>query len=341
MVVKHKEEKDMNNRKAPTLLVLGFIVIFCILLYNYWILSQKNVMLREALLTDQEKISEVEEKKSHAEKQNGINLDRIKYFEERINANSQAMKQKDNEIDELNSKLKSKNQEYDKLLVDMTEVKEKLTFCNSEKESETSKILTQYNEVKLNLTEANKMLKKYEQESTMPKTDCLPETKKQLSLFKVDLISKINKSFDEKTATKLSLILNEADNGVNVQAANNTSDNVTTKANLEPKVLRDTDLIDTDDICKLPKNQGDKECKNETERYYYDRNSEKCLIFVYTGCNGNLNNFETLEACRNKCINATLNSGEKDKRELNLHMPPALHIKEASTNNTNILTKVK
>jgi tissue factor pathway inhibitor len=37
------------------------------------------------------------------------------------------------------------------------------------------------------------------------------------------------------------------------------------------------------------------------ERYYYDPASESCTKFVYGGCMGNRNNFETLEECETKC----------------------------------------
>lgn len=53
------------------------------------------------------------------------------------------------------------------------------------------------------------------------------------------------------------------------------------------------------DVCKLPKLIGD--CNNSTDRYFYDYVSERCLVFPYSGCNGNQNNFETLDACSLKC----------------------------------------
>jgi hypothetical protein len=36
-------------------------------------------------------------------------------------------------------------------------------------------------------------------------------------------------------------------------------------------------------------------------RYYFNSKSGKCELFTYSGCYGNSNNFQTLEACENKC----------------------------------------
>jgi hypothetical protein len=41
------------------------------------------------------------------------------------------------------------------------------------------------------------------------------------------------------------------------------------------------DLEIKSDICKLAKDPGT--CDNSTERYYYDSESERCLVFAYSG----------------------------------------------------------
>lgn len=68
-------------------------------------------------------------------------------------------------------------------------------------------------------------------------------------------------------------------------------------------------------LCKLPKAIGD--CLNSTERYFYDLNSEKCLIFSYSGCNGNQNNFASLEECTNRCSNKSINTNLKIQETIN------------------------
>ena len=56
---------------------------------------------------------------------------------------------------------------------------------------------------------------------------------------------------------------------------------------------------DCTDICLLPKEPG--LCMAYFERYYYDPTTESCTMFIYGGCMGNRNNFETLEDCQTKC----------------------------------------
>ncbi|XP_055938654.1 actinia tenebrosa protease inhibitors-like [Argiope bruennichi] len=42
-------------------------------------------------------------------------------------------------------------------------------------------------------------------------------------------------------------------------------------------------------------------CRAYMPRYYYDQQAGQCLKFIYGGCGGNRNNFETEEECYNKC----------------------------------------
>ena len=53
------------------------------------------------------------------------------------------------------------------------------------------------------------------------------------------------------------------------------------------------------DLCSLEKDPG--LCKAYFPRYYYNYKTKACEEFIYGGCQGNQNNFETLEACEDKC----------------------------------------
>ncbi|PRD26526.1 UNVERIFIED_CONTAM: Kunitz-type serine protease inhibitor taicotoxin [Trichonephila clavipes] len=53
------------------------------------------------------------------------------------------------------------------------------------------------------------------------------------------------------------------------------------------------------DFCSLPPNTGP--CRAAMPRFYYDSHSNKCEKFLYGGCQGNKNNFKTIEDCQETC----------------------------------------
>nr|XP_039258637.1 papilin-like [Styela clava] len=53
------------------------------------------------------------------------------------------------------------------------------------------------------------------------------------------------------------------------------------------------------DICKQPKDSGP--CEAAISRYFFNTKSQACEQFFYGGCEGNDNNFETLQKCQSKC----------------------------------------
>lgn len=56
---------------------------------------------------------------------------------------------------------------------------------------------------------------------------------------------------------------------------------------------------DAVDACSLPPAQG--ECEEFAERYYWDARSQACESFMFGGCGGNSNNFETAVQCEQQC----------------------------------------
>nr|XP_020662707.1 kunitz-type protease inhibitor 4 [Pogona vitticeps] len=52
-------------------------------------------------------------------------------------------------------------------------------------------------------------------------------------------------------------------------------------------------------ICRLPKEVGP--CLAAFSRWFYNGQTQKCEAFTYGGCQGNANNFKTLEECQKKC----------------------------------------
>lgn len=53
------------------------------------------------------------------------------------------------------------------------------------------------------------------------------------------------------------------------------------------------------DICKIEKEVGP--CRDLVERYYFDSQMGTCQKFYFGGCEGNKNNFLTLEDCQGRC----------------------------------------
>ncbi len=65
--------------------------------------------------------------------------------------------------------------------------------------------------------------------------------------------------------------------------------------------------------CKLSPEGG--MCTAYFQRYYFDSNSNTCKQFVYGGCGGNLNRFETVLDCLESCL-PKQNSENKSMKSL-------------------------
>ncbi|KAK2142111.1 hypothetical protein LSH36_995g00059, partial [Paralvinella palmiformis] len=59
------------------------------------------------------------------------------------------------------------------------------------------------------------------------------------------------------------------------------------------------------DACTLPKKPGP--CKGSFKRYYFDIDEMICKAFIYGGCQGNANNYKTLEECNDSCFGRSIN----------------------------------
>lgn len=64
------------------------------------------------------------------------------------------------------------------------------------------------------------------------------------------------------------------------------------------------------DFCFLEEDPGI--CRGYITRYFYNNQSKQCERFKYGGCLGNLNNFESLDKCKNTCED-TLNELQVDE----------------------------
>ncbi|XP_057636956.1 eppin isoform X1 [Chionomys nivalis] len=53
------------------------------------------------------------------------------------------------------------------------------------------------------------------------------------------------------------------------------------------------------DICSLPKDSG--YCLAYFPRWFYNKENSTCQLFIYGGCQGNNNNFQSQSLCQNVC----------------------------------------
>ena len=55
------------------------------------------------------------------------------------------------------------------------------------------------------------------------------------------------------------------------------------------------------DLCFLRVDSGP--CADYEVRWFYSRQRQECTQFIYGGCEGNANRFESLDECNRLCIN--------------------------------------
>ncbi|XP_019128629.2 papilin b, proteoglycan-like sulfated glycoprotein isoform X2 [Larimichthys crocea] len=73
-------------------------------------------------------------------------------------------------------------------------------------------------------------------------------------------------------------------------------------------------------VCILPRDEGP--CDTWMVRYYYDSGTNKCTEFWYGSCQGNGNNFVSLEACQRECGGVVRERPPAPRRESTRRGPP-------------------
>jgi len=67
----------------------------------------------------------------------------------------------------------------------------------------------------------------------------------------------------------------------------------------DPSLTKEHDGACSDDPCSLPKVVGP--CRAAFRKYYFNSATGKCTKFIYGGCGGNANRFDTKEECQERC----------------------------------------
>lgn len=62
------------------------------------------------------------------------------------------------------------------------------------------------------------------------------------------------------------------------------------------------EMPDEDAVCHLPVVSGF--CKAYFQRFFFNDKTGECEQFIYGGCGGNANNFQTLADCQKTCSQA-------------------------------------
>lgn len=291
------------------------VIVIIIITYNYWNLLDRNSQLRDRLISSEEKLSDLNDKKASLEKQEASAQDKLKTVQDNLEQARQALQKKDSEIDELNTKLKTQEQDNEKITLDLADLKEKFAMCQNrtskldELQEKYDRKLNENNELKLNLSLVEEKLQK---PSNPVSTSCTQAMNEAVAQYKSRLTNLIDSNFDSDVSKKLVSLLDDSNNSFD-RIKNKTvrnlerlviNNNGETKSNLLQLKTNISKVIGSPesvvDICVLPKEIGN--CDNSTERYYYDSKDNNCLVFVYSGCNGNSNNFETLEQCKKRCM---------------------------------------
>ncbi|XP_077350045.1 BPTI/Kunitz domain-containing protein-like [Lithobates pipiens] len=73
------------------------------------------------------------------------------------------------------------------------------------------------------------------------------------------------------------------------------------------------------EVCDQPKDPGP--CKAHIERYYYDKKMGICRSLIWGGCEGNENNFATMEKCELMCKPAVRCSASPKAGPCEAYMP--------------------
>ena len=63
-------------------------------------------------------------------------------------------------------------------------------------------------------------------------------------------------------------------------------------------------LITAKRRCSLPKKAGSPQCTKKEAKWFFDTKAKGCRPFIFSGCDGNENSFDSVDECEQACPNA-------------------------------------
>jgi hypothetical protein len=98
--------KMSRATRYPPLIYIGLLLVIGMISFKYFKLAAFTSELKNQIYSSDERLNQYTFEKSSLEKEKEVCLGRIKFFEDRIEQNQQALNKKDSEINDLNQRLK-------------------------------------------------------------------------------------------------------------------------------------------------------------------------------------------------------------------------------------------
>ena len=107
----------IRNSKTPTFFILFLCIVNVIIFYKYWQLSEQYSFANSNRILNEEKVSNLIEKKAYLEKQTDIASERLKLLEDKVFDYENILSKKDQELMDVKSSLNVQKSESAKHMI--------------------------------------------------------------------------------------------------------------------------------------------------------------------------------------------------------------------------------
>jgi chromosome segregation ATPase len=126
--------------RSPHLIIMGILFVISITSYKYWRLTTYTNELKEQIYANDERYNQYTFEKSSLEKDKEVCLGRIKFFEELVEKNQQALNKKSSEINDLGQRLKDGELKLDQHQQDLNKKDGEITNLNQRLKDNEAKL---------------------------------------------------------------------------------------------------------------------------------------------------------------------------------------------------------